>query len=265
MPSLIPEVGYCGIMLNDLDLASLTSVLTVSGNIRVNKFKVFANNLTDAYKIYAHYGNIRAGGLAFTSFDTVASSNPDYIFETSFYAIDAQALFKQFNSLSTRYDLTQQISFDIATYVSERRTDITVNRNNNLYPKLNTVLSLVANDLQIQCIDTTGVAASEHIANALGIAEATMTSTVKLTLSGIDNSGSEIYQKSAIIANLDYTDEKLAYTLPSIPDTVVALQVYAYYIVSIETLSETMTFTNTMVLTDEQIAQLRPVMVVQKN
>lgn len=230
----------------------------IYGTFGVNKYRVLANSVAEVTNIYAHYGLIRAGGIIFSVTDMIAASDDNYLYEIEFYALDIPRAFAVFESQLSMYNLVQQLSFDVGSYEQGRRTALNVIRNTNLYPKLLTSLMLDVNDLSIICKDTSGVGAAKHIAMTMGIAEESISVTCNVQLIGLDYEGATKLNYSIIAANPDYGDETMHVILPMVNSDVIAAQVNIEYLLELQTIGEIIRINNTLVLTDEQLAQLRP-------
>lgn len=230
----------------------------IYGTFGVNKYRVLANSVAEVTNIYAHYGLIRAGGIVFSVTDMVAASDDNYLYEVEFYALDIPRAFAVFESQLSMYNLVQQLSFDVGSYEQGRRTALNVIRTTNLYPKLLTSLMLDVNDLSIICKDTSGVGAAKHIAMTMGIAEESISVTCNVQLIGLDHEGATKLNYSIIAANPDYGDETMHVILPMVNSDIIAAQVNIEYLLELQTIGEIIRINNTLVLTDEQLAQLRP-------
>lgn len=243
----------------DFEASMPAPSLEVTGEFKFCKYAVFANNpVPDNVIINAHNGLIRCGGTQFTVADLLASSNDKFTYETTFNIIDMQYACTANAQLSKAYNLTEQLSFDIAGYTNGRRTSLDAVHTVDAYPKLAVGLSLTGNDLLISCTDTVGVGAAKHIAMSLGIAEENISVTSKITLRGIDKTGQLASLYSIIAANPDYSDEPMHVILPKQPMTVIAVDVTVDYALELHTIGEIVTLRGKLALTDEQIGSLRP-------
>jgi hypothetical protein len=233
-------------------------VLQLQGTFILNKYIAYANDLADVTNIVAHYGTIRTGGLQFALTDALASANDSYTYQVEFYAIDAPTLFQVFEQQLNRYRLVQQLSFDIGSYVEGRRIALDVIRYTSLYPKLLVAGDLTGNDLLITCKDTNGVGACKHISQALGIAEESISAACKVSMIGLDRYGQKQMAYTIIASNENYDDTPMHVILPTVSNDVVAVKVDLDYILTLQTIGETLHLTYSLVLTDEQVGTLHP-------
>lgn len=235
----------------------------IAGTFKVNKYSLFANDLTEVTNIYAHYGLLRAGGICISIADVLASSNDKFLYEVQFYVLDLPTTFQVFKSQLANYSLVQQLSFDIASYESGKRSKVEVIRNTNLYPKVLVSTALTGNDLLIICKDTNGVGGAEHIANSIGIAEESISVTCKVSVVGLDSSGQTSLAYEIIAANPDYSDEPMHVILPMLPKNVIACRVSIDYMLDLQTIGEVVHLTDAIVLTDQQVSLLRPLNAIE--
>lgn len=230
-------------------------------NCTLKKYRMYLVDVESDGIIYAHYGQLRSGGLSFTSADILASDKDEYVGYVDFYSIDMQSLYQGEGNLSSKYPLVQQESFDIARYEDGKRADMNTLQSDSAYPKLLTTMQLSGNDLLLTCKDTSGADASTYLARMLGIAETAMNVYCKVTVVGMDAADNIDMLFEQIIANADRGDGPMHIILPKIANDIVAVRIYTEYTIEIQTIGETLIVNNELVLTDEQIALLRPITV----
>ena len=258
----LPDTSLGGVALQsnaDFAMTLPEPVLQFTGVFKVNKYRLYANSLTDVTNVYAHYGLLRAGGIQFSIADTIASEHSDYLMQIDFYALDLPVICQVYKQHLSNYPLVQQLSFDIAGYVNGRRQNKEVIRYTNLYPKLLVNAKLSGNDLLITCKDTNGLSAARHIAESLGIAEETVSATAEITMIGLDIAGQVSQKYQLLAAHANYSDDPLHVVLPKLQPNIVAVQVSVDYLLNLQTIGETIRLNNSIVLTDTEVSNLHPI------
>lgn len=251
----LPDADKCKAVKADLVLPAAT--FTEQMVVVFDHYVLRTSNLDEAYRLYAHYGLFRAASFDFDAADTIASSDTNYLYELSFKVINVQRLINDNARYFAGYYVQQQISFDIGEYDSNnRRLDLVSYHSSNEYDKLSTRLRLDKNVLSVQCLDTNGRSASQHLAEQANVAEETIQCSCIVRLKAIDVTGATLTSYSLLAANEDYSDNILQVALPSVNNKTAAAEISISYIIEIMTTGEVITMSNRIILTDEQIANL---------
>lgn len=258
----IPKQIITTSTLNDTDNYGnqlFRQVSTYSGLIPYQKYRIYCNSISELKIISAHYGSYYCGGIEFRLSNLIASDNTDYAYMIDFSVINLPLLLEYAKFANVDVNLVQHLSFDIADYADNRRTSIFTIQSDNTYSRLTMTLSLIDNELQISCKDTRGKSVSEHISEDLGLSDTTMECTAKIQMQCINEEGSNVQSYNILAANINYNDDTIAICMPSIVDDAVACSIYVTYNISLYTLSNNITLTSQLILTDEQISNLRPI------
>lgn len=262
LPSLIfvhaddmPIVGKCNAIRKQVQLSE--PVLTMQLQVPIMTYRLRCNELDEAYRIFAHYGLFCAASLDFDATNALPSTDTNFMHEMTFDVIDLQALFDAYPVTFNRYQLLQQLSFDIAEYDQDgRRLDIQSINSTTSYAKLTTRLSLRLNQLTILAVDTQGRSITKYLSDTSGIAEESMQCYCRVKLESKDGAGGVLdrYEITASTPNAD--DSPLVVVLPNLALGAKVATVYTKYIVDINTTGDTVELENKIILTDEQLAGL---------
>lgn len=224
--------------------------------IRIDKYTIRCKELDGTMQVYAHYGLIRSGGIDVTPSDCIASTDPAFTYQFDLYSINVPDMLSSNAGVGGILDATQQLSFDIAGYIDGRRQYLTTLQTQSAYPKLNTYMSVSDNELSIECKDTEGYSAGEHIARALGVALETISSDCDIRYTVLDENFQIIKDIRANVRNADEQADTIKTYLPMLDKNATAMRISIEYHVNVYTLGITLTFGNAMVLADEQLAEL---------
>lgn len=250
----IPNNGICRV--NSALMLPSEPVFSTMANVRMQKFLVQCNDISDMLQLYIHYGLFRCGGVDVTAAELLASSDDNYMYQFYAYAVDLPELIRNNGQLNAMYTIVQQLSFDIANYTDAKRVSLTAMHSNDMYPKLRSYLAVDGNYLTIECKDTDGYDAAKHISRALGVAEETVTAGCYVRYTCIDENQQLLFDKRHKVANEDENASAILTYLPLLDEAAVGLKIAIDYYVYVYTLGITLTFSNAMILSDEQLAPL---------
>lgn len=237
-------------------ISKYVQVASFTGLIPYIKYRFFCNSILDLNIVSAHYGQYYCGGIEFDLQNAIASSDTDYAYQIDFSVIDLQLLqrYAKFDVIQ----ISQNLMFDIATYSEDRRIDYSTVFTDSLYSKLGIRLSIEGSELRIECKDSAGNSVSDYVQNTLNISNTTMTCLATVRLTANNENGEAIQEYGVNIANINYDDAPIMAYLPQVSDDAVIVVVNVIYTVTLYTTSESITLSNTLILTDQQIAALRP-------
>lgn len=250
------DTGLCTVVQTET-LSLPSHIFSINGNFIFNKYRIYLETITDFVQVHAHYGKIRAGGVNLNSLSAV-SDKPGYSYMADMYVLDVPATTVSRTVFAQKLSVTENLSFDIASYSSNRRISLTNELVNNRFPKIQSIITLSGRTITIDCKDTIGNKASEHISNALGISDANIIASCDLVINGFNHAVENVLKQSIKLANIDSSDDAMLYVLPEISEDVESMQILSTYNIDIATIGLSMTFGGSLILTDTQIAELRP-------
>lgn len=243
--------------LSMLDLSKLTPEADFMANISILVFEIKAKSLPELVNVYAHNGLVRAGGARLRSSDFSLTGQGDYAVSAVFRCADLRLLSRTSSSHFDHWPIVQQLSFDITEFNADKLASKLSIRNTSLYAKLAVQAELVLGDLSIVCNDSDGLSAREHVALQTGIAVPSMRVNAEVRLSGFDATGQLVSDYKVIVANPDYSDDPISLALPRVSKNVVVARLDVQYNIELTSIGETLTLTDSAVLTDSTLATLR--------